>query len=344
MRLPFGVRSLAIMMLVISVAGGKIFAQGCDQGIQDYTTACDTAPNGVVNASRCSTIFGSGGGPCYYCNLGSGDCIDSEGLDHPYTVATENFSPSCPSCSGCCASGSCSDPTHFACVNCTCHLISPLVLDTTGKGFHLTSATSGVVFDMAGDGHPLKMAWTAAGSGNAFLALDRNHNGTIDNGKELFGNFTEQPESAAPNGFLALAEFDKPENGGNGDGIIDARDSVFPHLLLWIDENHDGISQPKELHPLPELGVFSLSLQFRDKHYVDQYGNWFHYQALVNPDRNDGTSKDGRVAYDVFFALAHTDLSAQSNQWKSLDNDLPFGLPRQSSCPAQSQSNSGGAK
>jgi len=187
---------------------------------------------------------------------------------------------------------------------------SPIIVDTTGGGFHLTSAADGVVFDIRGDGHAVKLSWTAKNSGNAFLALDRNHNGKIDNGKELFGNFTAQPATDHPNGYLALAEFDKPENGGNGDGIIDSRDAVFSHLLLWIDENHDGISQPDELHTLPELGVYSINLHYRDDlHYFDQYGNWFHYQANLNPDlkdgeSKDGESKDGRMTYDVFFVFA----------------------------------------
>lgn len=163
-------------------------------------------------------------------------------------------------------------------------------MDTTGQGFHLTSAEDGVEFDISGTGHPIRMAWTGRSSGNAFLALDRNHNGKIDNGKELFGNYTEQPPCSdggrsCLNGYRALAEFDKPENGGNGDGIIDERDVVFPHLLLWIDENH---------------------LHYRDDaHFVDQYGNRFRYQSALNPDPKDGTSMDGRITYDVFFVTVN---------------------------------------
>lgn len=178
---------------------------------------------------------------------------------------------------------------------------SPIIVDTTGKGFQLTAARSGVVFDILGDGRPAKIAWTAATSGNAFLALDRNHNGIIDSGKELFGNVTDQPASADRNGFAALAEFDKPENGGNGDGIIDQRDAVFSQLVLWIDENHDGVSQANELHKLPELGVFSIGLHYTQEPFTDQYGNWFHYRGALNLDPLDGKSKDGRWAYDVFF-------------------------------------------
>jgi chitodextrinase len=186
---------------------------------------------------------------------------------------------------------------------------SPIIVDTTGHGFHLTSADNGVMFDITGDGHPFKLSWTAANSGDAFLALDRNHNGKIDSGKELFGNYTEQPlcqggTQACFNGYRALAEFDKPENGGNGDGIIDSRDAVYSKLLLWIDANHDGISQPNELHTLPELGVFSISLRYPEEPYIDQYGNSFRYRGVLNPDAADGESKDGRYTYDVFLVPA----------------------------------------
>ena len=199
-------------------------------------------------------------------------------------------------------------PTGYTWNGCECVWTgSPIIVDTAHEGFHLTSAKAGVVFDIRGDGHPVHIAWTARASRNAFLALDRNHNGKIDNGKELFGNFTVQPPSNDPNGFLALAVFDKPENGGNGDGIIDQRDAVFAHLLLWIDENHDGISQPEELHSLPELDVYSLALKYVDSPRTDEFGNQFRYKSAINPDPNDGESRDGRWDYDVFLTAIGTE-------------------------------------
>lgn len=187
---------------------------------------------------------------------------------------------------------------------------SPIVIDTVGEGFKFTSAETGVRFDIRGDGSAVTMAWTQAGSHNAFLALDRNHDGVINSGKELFGNYTKQPYSQHPNGYLALAEFDKPENGGNGDGIIDKRDRVFSQLRLWIDENHDGISQPNELHTLPELGVYAISLKYREVKLVDQYGNWLRYRGRINPvGKPDGVD---RVIYDVFFLEMQFDEEGKS--------------------------------
>jgi hypothetical protein len=179
---------------------------------------------------------------------------------------------------------------------------SPIIIDTDGKGFHLTSARNGVRFDIAGDGHVVQMAWTAAGSTNAFLALP--HNGEIVTGKDLFGNFTPQPPSDHPNGFLALAEYDKVEKGGNGDGLIDETDAIFPSLRLWIDKNHNGIAEPEEVFTLPELGVFSISVRYRQSRREDIFGNLFRYKARINlTDSEENESKAGPLAYDVFFEL-----------------------------------------
>ncbi len=174
---------------------------------------------------------------------------------------------------------------------------SPILIDVGGTGFVLTSAENGVKFDIAGTGTSVQMGWTAPGADNAFLALP-GADGLIHSGQQLFGNFTPQPSSANPNGFAALAVYDDPKNGGNGNGVIDAGDAIFASLRLWIDANHDGISQVEELHTLPSLGVNSISLKYREDGRMDQYGNIFHYRAQVNPG---GPTSTGRMAYDVFF-------------------------------------------
>jgi hypothetical protein len=178
---------------------------------------------------------------------------------------------------------------------------TPIILDISGTGFNLTDWKNGVVFDISGSGTPVQIAWTASGSDDAFLALPA-ADGMIHGGKELFGNVTPQPASSDPNGFAALAVYDDPKNGGNGDGVIDSRDAIFSSLRLWIDANHDGISQPEELYTLPSLGVNSISLTYKLDRKTDQYGNVFRYRAQVNPD---GPTQTGRMAYDVIFAAGN---------------------------------------
>ncbi len=158
---------------------------------------------------------------------------------------------------------------------------TPIIVSARGSRIDLTSVAEGVNFDLNSDGIPERLPWTRGRSSDAFLAFDRNSNGSIDDGTELFGNYTPQSHSDDPNGFRALAAFDEENLGGNRDGVIDASDDIFADLRLWVDRNHDGRSQPRELVPVEESEIVAFSLDYRESLRRDEHGNLFKYIAPV---------------------------------------------------------------
>jgi hypothetical protein len=116
-------------------------------------------------------------------------------------------------------------------------------------GYTLTDALHGVSFDFNGDGYDEQTGWTDANSGIGFLALDRNGNGRIDNGKELYGSFTVAGEN---NGFNALShDAASVELGvGHRSGMLEQGNPLYDKFVLWTDDNHNGLSEPYELQPL----------------------------------------------------------------------------------------------
>lgn len=175
-------------------------------------------------------------------------------------------------------------------------LCSPIVINFGSGGYRLTGADSPVTFDIAATGQAVRIDWTAAGADEAFLCLDRNHNGRIDDGAELFGTATPlQAGGRAPNGFVALAELDD-----NHDGRIDEHDAIWSQLLLWRDANHDGISQPDELTPVAGSALVAISLDYHWTGRKDTWGNVFRYESQVIV-QSAGTQPVPRPVYDVYF-------------------------------------------
>jgi len=172
--------------------------------------------------------------------------------------------------------------------------LTPLALDLNGDGVRALGAQPGVVFDIDADGKRERTGWLSAS--DAWLALDLNRNGLIDDGSELFGSGTRLPDGTkASDGFAALRALDL-----NADHTIDARDAAFADLRLWRDRNADGQTQPGELAPLSSFGIQSLALDAAPAARLD-HGNWIGLLASY-------TSADGATheLADLWLTPANT--------------------------------------
>ena len=133
-------------------------------------------------------------------------------------------------------------------------LATPIVLDLDGNGIQTRAAADGVHFDLMGTGTTAKWGW--AGAGDGLLVRDRNHDGVINDGTELYGAATLRADgSRAGNGYAAMALEDS-----NHDGKLNASDAHWKELQLWVDANHDGKTDAGELHGLAEFGIVELDL------------------------------------------------------------------------------------
>lgn len=187
--------------------------------------------------------------------------------------------------------------TAFGCLSPT----SPLVLDLDGNGIGTSNVlTSPVSFDLNGDGIPERVGWTSQYDPDGFLWLDRNGNGRVDSGRELFGNATELSNgTTAPNGFVALAEYDDAGLGGNGDGEVTSADWIYPFLRVWTDLNHDGQLDAGESHTLAELKVAVISLQYDRSDRIDGCMNRHQFRSRFIT--RSSTRSISREVQDIFF-------------------------------------------
>jgi hypothetical protein len=236
---------------------------------------------------------------------------------------------------------SCAYPTNNGCPEfyyagngCCFSSKTPLLFDLSGHGFHLSDAANGVWFrPYARKSAEFMVAWPEPGAQNGWLVLDRNGNGLVDDFSELFGDETPQPPvttGVMKNGFRALAVYDTVGKGGNNDGWISKQDAIYGQLRIWIDSNHDGISQPDELISLKQAGIAEISLSYRESKRADANGNLFRYRSRVKDSHESDTSK---VVYDVILGIGvqrdqtTTPTVAHGRDWPSSRPSVQFHEP-----------------
>lgn len=206
-----------------------------------------------------------------------------------------------------CTDPECDEGYYWDEFSTSCQPSSPIILSLgRSQRFELTDAAHGVNFDLNNDGIPERIGWTAKGADLAFLAWDRDGDGMITNGSELFGDATV---AGVHNGFAALKRLADLETGGDA-GNLSADHPLAAKLVLWTDTNHDGISQPSEMVPLTSR-VTMIGFDYRVSERRDGFGNKFRYKGWAEirtapgPGNNSKNLTElrerARDIYDIFF-------------------------------------------
>lgn len=172
-------------------------------------------------------------------------------------------------------------------------LKTPLLIDLDGDGITTLPIEHGIKFDYEGDSNPINTGWASKNSG--FLVIDKNNDGIVNSGQELFGDHTRLPNGViASDGVMALTALDS-----NYDGLIDDRDSVWSELKIWQDLNSNGISEGNELQSLIDIGLKNINLSFTKDSIIDEHGNIHEFNSTV-------VWEDGRTTdiTDVLFRVS----------------------------------------
>ena len=180
---------------------------------------------------------------------------------------------------------------------------SPILVDLDRNGFHLGEFNEGVWFDLLGVGEPRYIQWVAAGREDAFLMVDWNGNGLVDDGSELFGNGSRlwlEGGVLASDGFKALTQYDHPDLGGNADGMITSADDIWVQLALWVDANADAVCEPSEMRLLEEMKLDRFETAPKRRGQRDSNGNLMTYWSWAYDDDTRFPFNRYRTV-DVFF-------------------------------------------
>lgn len=281
---PFGVIASVEMLGTHKIAGGNSVIASLAWGVR----------TGYYSGTRSAMAQD---GICYQAsNTATGYPLGAEGTPSASGSWSSAMQGSCAGGGGKAADGydpwtdvTLTDTCYYQTVDC----MSPIILNLDRGGYELSGPSSPVWFDLNADGKLDQLNWTAAGADIGFLVCDRNSNGIVDNGSELFGDHTPLLHGGtAQNGFEALAEFDE-----NRDGVIDATDSIWPRLSIWIDRDHDGFSTADEIVPIRSTAVTAIAVSFHWTGRRDRFGNMYRYegQFYVGADRE--------ILYDVYLRL-----------------------------------------